>query len=39
VRIPGHFLRAQHYALDLFEASHGARGVFVAGYAFEVVRR
>jgi hypothetical protein len=39
VRIPGHFLKAQHYALDLFEPLHGAPGVFVAGYVFEVVRR
>lgn len=39
VRIPGRFLKAQHYALDLFDAPHGAPGVFVAGYAFEVVRR
>jgi len=39
VRIPAHLLKAQHYALELFDAPHGGPGAFLAGYAFEVVRR
>lgn len=39
VQIPADVLKAQHYALDLFDARHGATGAFVASYAFEVVRR
>jgi hypothetical protein len=38
VRVPANLLKAQHYALDLFELRAGAPE-FVGSYAFEVVRR
>ena len=38
VRVPASLLKAQHYALDLFELRAGAPE-FVGSYAFEVVRR
>jgi hypothetical protein len=38
VRVPASLLKAQHYALDLFELRAGAPE-FVGSYAFEVVHR
>jgi len=37
VRVPGNLLKAQHYAIDLFELRAGAPE-FVGSYAFEIAR-
>lgn len=39
VSLPAALLKAQHYALDLFEPRPGNEPEFVSSYAFEVVRR
>jgi hypothetical protein len=39
VSLPAGLLKAQHYALDLFELRSGSAPEFVSSYAFEVVRQ
>jgi len=39
VGLPAALLRAQHYALDLFERREGSPPAFIGSYAFEVTRR